>query len=110
MRHDVDAAASLVYKAFLSCWRLRSFYWHLRQVRFDADRRRFYRRIQDERETLVEQGFDPEAIRLYCLHLADPLRELRIVRLASYLNSPVYRDRHAKSVKLDPSGLPVGRA
>jgi hypothetical protein len=97
MSYAIDAASSVVYTVFLPCWRLRSFYWYLRQVRFDADRRRYYRRVQAERRKLVQQGFDPEAIRLYCLHLADPSREVRLVRLASYLNSPVFRDSHDKS-------------
>lgn len=53
---------------------LRSMYWHLRYCRNwdSAGRRKWYRRIQKEKERLVFSGSNPEFIRLLCRHLCNP--------------------------------------
>jgi hypothetical protein len=58
-------------------------YWQLRVLRpgQQAMRRKLYRRIADEKKRLVLEGADLEAVRLLCLHYADPSSEVRQVRL-----------------------------
>ncbi|NJA90229.1 hypothetical protein HCX48_13490 [Rhodocyclus tenuis] len=62
-------------------------YWQLRALRpgDQARRRALYRRIADEKKRLLSEGVDAEALRLLCLHYADPSRELRRVRLIKRL-------------------------
>lgn len=66
-------------------WFLRSCYYRIRMARFHRDVRRFYRLAEGEKKRRLATGVDPEALRLYCLHLADPKREERLLRLAQYL-------------------------
>ena len=53
---------------------LRNLYWFLRYKRaYDqAGRRRYYRRIADEKKRLIDTGVDEEELRLLCRHLANP--------------------------------------
>lgn len=65
---------------------LRNCYWHLRAVRpYDqAARRKWYRRIEKEREKLIAAGASREHVRLYCRFLADPSRRERERALENY--------------------------
>jgi hypothetical protein len=70
---------------------LRHLYWFLRDVRaFDsAARRKYYRRIEQERGRLVSSGVNAELLRLVCRWLADPLdrsREALVVRFDARLS------------------------
>ena len=65
---------------------LMNLYWHLRDKRtFDsAAQRKYYRRIEVEKKRLHGSGINKELIRLYCLHLADPSREARALRVIQF--------------------------
>ena len=56
--------------------KLANTYWLLRYNRkFNlAARRKYYRRIADEKKRLHETGVDLELVRLLCRHLANPQR------------------------------------
>lgn len=53
---------------------LANLYWMLRyhRGRSSAARRRYYRRIREEKNRLFSAGFDREEIRLLCRYLSDP--------------------------------------
>ena len=54
---------------------LRRLYWSLRHIRMhdQAARRKWYRRIEKERNRLADSGFSVEHLRLYCRYMARPL-------------------------------------
>lgn len=59
---------------------LRNFYWFIRASRRHADLRRYYRKAEKEAQFLSLQGYCPELIRLYRLHLVDPRSQAREAR------------------------------
>jgi len=65
---------------------IRNFYWHLRTIRpgQQAKRRKLYRAIQKQKAVLIEDGFDPEELRLYCRQFASCNRAA-IARYEQYL-------------------------
>lgn len=75
-----------VYRAPEWSGELRNLYWHLRyhQGRDPSRVRTLYRRIAKEKGVLRAAGVDPELLRLVCLYLVDPSRELRGVRCEAY--------------------------
>lgn len=68
-------------------------YWQLRSVRkYDqAGRRRWYRKIEDEKKRLLSAGVDAEEIRLFCRWMANPQNQGAEMRWQAY----------AKQLKLD---------
>ena len=54
--------------------KLANTYWFLRYNRKfnQAARRKYYRRIANEKKRLTESGVDAELVRLLCRHLAKP--------------------------------------
>lgn len=65
---------------------LRNIYWHIRNAR-GRRLRQLYRRAQKEKARLAGLGFDQELIRLYCLYLANPAREVRYNRCCQRFES-----------------------
>lgn len=79
-------ACAAVDRYFSRAFMLRSAYWRIRAARFPKDRRRWYRVAAREKKRLLNAGVcDSEALRLYCLHLANPKRDERLLRLAQHL-------------------------
>lgn len=60
-------------------------YWFVRNARFDRDRRKAYRRVRRERLSLIDQGHDPEAVRLLCLSMCRPQCPHRWERFKRYV-------------------------
>jgi len=58
----------------------RHHYWQIRACRFEACRRRWYRRAAKEKGLLQALGYSFEVVRLYGLALRDPSREERYKR------------------------------
>lgn len=65
---------------------IRNHYWHLRTIRpgQEAKRRKLYRRIAKIKAALVEDGFDPEELRLYCRQFTDCYRDAAQGRYDQY--------------------------
>lgn len=65
---------------------LRHLYWTLRSLRQwdSAGRRKWYRRIADEKKRLIFTGVDSEQIRLVCRHLANPGNKNAELMLKAY--------------------------
>lgn len=64
---------------------LYSLYWFLRfNKRNSARKRKYYRLIADEKKRLLLSGVDPEELRLFCRHLANPHNEFATRNLTSY--------------------------
>lgn len=65
---------------------IRNHYWHLRTIRpgQEAKRRPLYRRIAKIKAALVEDGFDPEELRLYCRQFTNCYRDAAQGRYDQY--------------------------
>ena len=65
---------------------IRNLYWHVRALRSwqSAKRRRLYRQIAKHKAVLLDQGFNPELLRLYCRQLAS-FDRAAVARFQSYL-------------------------
>ena len=64
---------------------LANLYWHCRATRCnEAARRKWYRYIREERDTLEQLGVDAELVRLACRHLTRPRCQKALTRLVSY--------------------------
>jgi len=61
---------------------LRHMYWKLRACRaYDqAARRKWYRRIRNERERLEAAGWPAEHLRLYCRYMSNPVPDSPALR------------------------------
>jgi len=66
-------------------------YWFVRNARFERDRRKAYRRVRLERLSLIDQGYDPEAVRLLCLSMCRPLCPVRWGRFKTYVTKSGWR-------------------
>ena len=78
-------AFRIVHAQFKPHWRLRAAYWRIRASRWPRQSRLWYRVVRAEKSRLAAAGVDPEALRLYCLYLADPDRSERLLKCAQYL-------------------------
>lgn len=83
-----DETEQLKKRFLQAATELRSAYWFIRYSRFSKDRRRHYRKAQKEKGRLAALGFDPEAIRLYRLHLIRPDCETRYQRFLDVFDAP----------------------
>ncbi len=64
---------------------LNNLYWFMRyNKRNSARKRKYYRLIANEKKRLLLSGVDPEELRLFCRHLANPRNEFAIRNLTNY--------------------------
>jgi len=74
--------------------KLRNLYWFLRDGRhYQHVRRKYYRRIADEKKRLQLAGVDGEAVRLYCRYLSNPRNDCAAQRFLLRLG---YRERQMR--------------
>ena len=77
---------------------IRNHYWRIRNARKhdQAVRRRYYRKIQKIKAALIDDGFDPELLRLYCRQFAS-LDKAAISRYQAFLQENDTRTKKTQS-------------
>jgi hypothetical protein len=70
---------------FMDAAELRNIYWRIRASKFSREFRKWYRKAAKEKGRLKALGYDPELIRLFCLHMRRPNNEKREKRFSDYL-------------------------